>query len=112
MLSNQFQISSHTNAYRRYAFLFFVALVACALWLAPFGSALAQAMGGLDKGTNALQQFYDWLWLIVPIFCTIVGLIMGALYAGDLIRKETLWQYGGGVFFAGVIVGALIKIFF
>ncbi|AEC18860.1 hypothetical protein PT7_0320 [Pusillimonas sp. T7-7] len=96
---------------RHYWFLFIALAVACALLLIP-GISLAQVGGGLEKGTDAAEQFREWLWLIIPIACTIAGLILAFMYSADLIRKDTLWQWGGGVFFGGILVGAIIKLFF
>ena len=96
---------------RTVIYLSLALLGALVLNLVPL-NAFAQSLGGLDKGTSNLELFREWLWLIIPIVCTIAGLIMGAFYSADVIRKDTLIQWGGGVFFAGVIVGAVIKIFF
>lgn len=69
------------------------------------------AFAQFEKGTSALQKFYDWLWLIVPICAAIVGVLIGVAYAADLLRKETAMQWGVGVVFAGAVVGGFIKLF-
>ncbi|MEE9937522.1 MAG: TrbC/VirB2 family protein [Achromobacter xylosoxidans] len=69
------------------------------------------AFAQLEKGTNALQSFKDWLWLIIPICATIIGALIGLAYSGDLVRKDTAIQWGVGVVFAGAVVGGFIKYF-
>ncbi len=111
-MSNQATLNHITdNTSNRYWYMLIALAIACALLLMP-GLSLAQAAGGLEKGTNAAEQFREWLWLIIPIACTIAGLILAFMYSADLIRKDTLWQWGGGVFFGGILVGAIIKLFF
>ncbi|TFL14076.1 hypothetical protein CSC67_07875 [Pusillimonas caeni] len=108
------QFDSPPRAYRHHLKVLHICAVllcACALLMTP-AVGLAQSLGGLEQGTSVLERFREWLWLIIPILCTIAGLVMGAFYSADVIRKDTLIQWGGGVFFAGVLVGAIIKLFF
>lgn len=70
-----------------------------------------RAFAQLEKGTNALQQFKDWLWLIIPICATMIGGLVGLAYSADMIRKDTAIQWGVGVVFAGAIAGGFIKYF-
>lgn len=69
------------------------------------------AFAQLEKGTSALQNFKDWLWLIIPICATMIGGLIGLAYASDLVRKDTAIQWGVGVVFAGAIAGGFIKYF-
>jgi len=69
------------------------------------------AFAQLEKGTSALQNFKDWLWLIIPICATMIGGLIGLAYASDLVRKDTAIQCGVGVVFAGAIAGGFIKYF-
>lgn len=82
-------------------------LAVAALLLLHPGPAFAQ----LEKGTSALQQFKDWLWLIIPICATMIGGLVGLAYSADMIRKDTAIQWGVGVVFAGAIAGGFIKYF-
>lgn len=89
--------------------------LACCAQLAIAALMLLQpelALAQFQKGTTALQKFYDWLWLIVPIGAAIIGIGIGLFYSADMIRKDTAIQWGLGVVFAGAIVGGFIKLLF
>lgn len=71
----------------------------------------AQA-GGLTKTTSTMEKLRDWLWLIIPVVCLIAGGVLGAAYSMDLIRKDTLYTWVGGVIFAGLVAGGIIELVF
>lgn len=70
------------------------------------------AMASFEKGTNGLQGFKDWLWIIVPLAALCIAAVLGLFYSMDVIRKDTLIQWGTGVIFIGAIAGGVIKLFF
>lgn len=70
------------------------------------GLVQAQTTGGLAKTTSALTKFRDNMYIIVPIIAVIAGIILGVMYASDLIRKDTLWNWLIGV----VIVGSIAEV--
>ncbi len=70
------------------------------------------AMAQFQKATTAAETFREWLWLIIPVVALIIAGIFGLLYSAEVIRKETLIQWGGGVVFAGALAGGIIKLFF
>ncbi len=76
-------------------------LMACAS-----GLVQAQTTGGLTKTRTALTTFRDQLYLIVPILAVIAGIVLGVMYASDMIRKDTMWNWGIGV----VIVGSVAEV--
>ncbi|SHI11594.1 hypothetical protein [Pollutimonas bauzanensis] len=70
------------------------------------------ASGGLDQSVSVFEQIRDWLWLIIPVVCLIIGGILGAAYSADLIRKDTMYTWVVGVVFAGLVAGGIIKLVF
>lgn len=74
--------------------------------------AWAQNSGGLARTTSTMEQLRDWLWLIIPVVCLIAGGLLGAAYSMDLIRKDTLYMWTGGVIFAGLVAGGVIELVF
>lgn len=72
----------------------------------------AQTAGGLAKTTSTMEKLRDWLWLIIPVVCLIAGGLLGAAYSMDLIRKDTLYMWTGGVIFAGLVAGGIIELVF
>lgn len=72
----------------------------------------AQTSGGLTRTTSTLEKLRDWLWLIIPVVCLIAGGLLGAAYSMDLIRKDTLYMWTGGVIFAGLVAGGVIELVF
>lgn len=70
------------------------------------------AMAQFEKVTSGLDTFKAWLWLIIPVAALCIAGILGLLYSAEVIRKDTLIQWGGGVVFAGAIAGGIIKLFF
>ena len=72
----------------------------------------AQTSGGLARTTSTMEQLRDWLWLIIPVVCLIAGGLLGAAYSMDLIRKDTLYMWTGGVIFAGLVAGGVIELVF
>ena len=79
-------------------------------WLAALVMLLAQAntfaqtSGGLTRTRTAVGKFRDELVLLAPILAIIACIIIGVLYAKDMIRKETMWQWLVGVVIAGSAV--------
>lgn len=82
--------------------------IACLLLLAAPGPAFAQ----LAKATTGASELQSWLRVIVPVVCICAGLVIGLLYSNDLIRKDTLYQFLGGVAFAGAIGMGIVELFF
>lgn len=72
----------------------------------------AQTSGGLTRTTSTMEKLRDWLWLIIPVVCLIAGGLLGAAYSMDLIRKDTLYMWTGGVIFAGLVAGGVIELVF
>lgn len=70
------------------------------------------AMAQFQRATTAAQTFKDWLWLIVPIIGACIGVCIGLAYSADVVRKDTAIQWGGGIAFAGAVVGGFIGLFF
>jgi len=70
------------------------------------------AMAQFEKVTSGLDTFKAWLWLIIPVAALCIAGVLGLLYSAEVIRKDTLIQWGGGVVFAGAIAGGIIKLFF
>lgn len=104
--THPFIFAKPSHAYR----IAFAALITLAVLLTP-ELALAQT-GGLTKTTTTMEQLRDWLWLIIPVVCLIAGGILGALYSLDIIRKDTLYTWVGGVIFAGLVAGGIIELVF
>ncbi|WP_051439436.1 TrbC/VirB2 family protein [Bordetella petrii] len=89
--------------------------IALALYFVVGVFMLAQpelALANFEKATNAAQTFKDWLWLIIPIVALIIAAFLGLLYSAEIIRKDTLVQWGIGIVFIGAIAGGVIKLFF
>ena len=70
------------------------------------------AMAQLAKVQSAAESFRDWLWVLIPVAALIIAGVLGLLYSMEVIRKDTLIQWGGGVIFAGALAGGIIKLFF
>ncbi|MNU90974.1 hypothetical protein D3C71_808540 [compost metagenome] len=70
------------------------------------------AMAQLEKATTAATAFRTWLWVIIPVLGLIAGGFIGVLYAFDVVRKETAYQWGVGIAFSGAIAGGVIKLLF
>jgi hypothetical protein len=70
------------------------------------------AMAQLAKVQSAAETFRDWLWVLLPVAALIIAGVLGLLYSAEVIRKETLIQWGGGIIFAGALAGGIIKLFF
>ncbi|MDQ1758266.1 hypothetical protein DAI43_23275 [Achromobacter xylosoxidans] len=70
------------------------------------------AMAQLAKVTSAAESFKEWLWVLIPVAALIIAGVLGLLYSMEVIRKDTLIQWGGGVVFAGALAGGIIKLFF
>ncbi|HCN73320.1 MAG TPA: hypothetical protein DIS96_17065 [Pusillimonas sp.] len=90
----------------------FLVLMLGALILILPDLAWAQTSGGLARTTSTMEQLRDWLWLIIPVVCLIAGGLLGAAYSMDLIRKDTLYMWTGGVIFAGLVAGGVIELVF
>lgn len=88
--------------------VFLLAYLALAVLLLQPDLAMAQ----FDKATKAAQSVKDWLWIIIPVLGLVAGGIIGLLYAFDVIRKETAYQWAVGIIFAGAIAGGVIKLVF
>ena len=73
---------------------------------------LAQATGGLSQASTTFTQIKTYLWVIIPIVCVIAGGILGVLYSLDIIRKDTFYQWAGGVVIAGIVAGGLVDLVF
>lgn len=97
----------------RAALIKLVWLVAMAVLLLALPELVnAQTAGGLTKTTSTIEKLRDWLWLIIPVVCLIAGGLLGAAYSMDLIRKDTLYMWTGGVIFAGLVAGGIIELVF
>lgn len=70
------------------------------------------AMAQLAKVTSAADTLKEWLWLLIPVIALIIAGVLGLLYSMEVIRKDTLIQWGGGVVFSGALAGGIIKLFF
>lgn len=70
------------------------------------------AMAQLAKVQSAAETFRDWLWVLLPVAALIIAGVLGLLYSAEVIRKDTLIQWGGGIIFAGALAGGIIKLFF
>lgn len=70
------------------------------------------AIAQLAKVQTAAETFRDWLWILLPVAALIIAGVLGLLYSAEVIRKETLIQWGGGIIFAGALAGGIIKLFF
>ncbi len=70
------------------------------------------ALAQLAKVQSAAEKFHDWLWVLIPVAALIIAGVLGLLYSAEVIRKDTLIQWGGGVIFAGALAGGIIKLFF
>ncbi|MBJ7264310.1 MAG: hypothetical protein JHC61_11555 [Burkholderiaceae bacterium] len=70
------------------------------------------AMAQLAKVQSAAEKFREWLWVLLPVAALIIAGVLGLLYSAEVIRKDTLIQWGGGVIFAGALAGGIIKLFF
>lgn len=70
------------------------------------------ALAQLAKVQSAAEKFHDWLWVLIPVAALIIAGALGLLYSAEVIRKDTLIQWGGGVIFAGALAGGIIKLFF
>lgn len=93
--------------------LFHLAFVAFTLFVLSMPDlAWAQASGGLAKATNSMTKIKDWIWLILPIACVIAGALVGAAYSLDMIRKDDLYKWVGGIIFAGAVAGGIIELVF
>lgn len=95
-----------TAYHRSRSFSMFVYLAFAALMLLQPDLAMAQ----FEKATNGAQTFRDWLWLFIPIAALCIAGLFGLAYSMDLIRKDTLVQWGTGVVFSGAIAGGIIKL--
>lgn len=104
--SNYFGLSPATI----FKILIFCALGALLLVLPEL--SWAQTSGGLTRTTSTMEKLRDWLWLIIPVVCLIAGGLLGAAYSMDLIRKDTLYMWTGGVIFAGLVAGGVIELVF
>ncbi len=99
-----------TSGQALFKVLFLLCLGALMLFLPELG--FAQTGGGLAKATSTMEKLRDWLWLIIPIVCLIAGGLLGAAYSMDLIRKDTLYMWTGGVIFTGLVAGGIIELVF
>lgn len=77
------------------------AWLAMIVMLLAQGNAYAQTTGGLTKAREGLGKFRNEILLTVPILAVIACVIIGMLYANDMIRKETMWQWLVGIVIAG-----------
>lgn len=67
-----------------------------------FANAAVQAQtGGLTRATTGLNSLLSSLKIIVPIVAVIALILIGLLYAADMIRKETMWNWAVGIVVAG-----------
>ncbi|NYT79548.1 conjugal transfer protein [Alcaligenaceae bacterium] len=62
-------------------------------WTAAMVASLTPAMalaqtGGLVKARTAMELLRDNLYIILPIVCVIIGLVIFALYAAEIMRKD------------------------
>lgn len=73
---------------------------------------LSWAQAGLTKTTSFFEKLRDWLWLIIPVACLIIGGLIGWAYSADLIRKDQLYTWIGGTIFAGLVSGAIVELVF
>ncbi|WP_053243770.1 MULTISPECIES: TrbC/VirB2 family protein [unclassified Achromobacter] len=70
------------------------------------------AFAQLEKVQAAAENFRDWLWLVIPVIALIIAGALGLAYSAEVIRKDQLIQWAGGVVFAGALAGGLIKLIF
>src|SRR5690554_2495160 len=57
----------------------------------------AQTSGGLARAQTGLNTLLSSLKIIVPIVAVIALILIGLLYAADMIRKETMWNWAVGI---------------
>lgn len=72
-----------------------------ALFLATASATADAQTGGLTRARTALEKFRDNITLIIPIVAIIACALIGLLYAADMIRKETMWNWMVGIVIAG-----------
>ena len=82
-----------------------------ALFLAVAGTTAQAQTGGLTRARTALEKLRDNITLIIPIIAVIACVLIGMLYAADMIRKETLWNWMVGIVIAGS-AAELVAMFF
>lgn len=70
------------------------------------------ATAQFTKATSAVESFKAWLWIIMPVLGLVAGGFVGLLYAFDVIRKETAYQWAIGIIFAGAIASGIVKLVF
>ncbi|WP_336580075.1 conjugal transfer protein [Alcaligenes sp. CHO6] len=71
------------------------------------GVAHAQ-VGGLTKARTSLETFRDNLYIILPIACVVVGLVIWVLYAAEVMRKDDAIRWGIGVLGAGSVAEMVV----
>lgn len=74
-------------------------LVAAFLMIA--NTAVYAQVGGLQRAETGLNTLLSSLKIIVPIVAVIALIVIGLLYAAEMIRKETMWNWMVGVVVAG-----------
>lgn len=89
-----------------------LALLATAVFAVAFFALPTPAFANLSKATGTIQKIKDWIWIIIPVICLILGGIIGVAYSADVIRKETAYNWIVGVVFAGAIAGGIVELVF
>lgn len=72
------------------------------------GVAHAQAVGGLTKARTSMEVFRDNLYIILPIVCVVIGLVIWVLYAAEIMRKDDAVRWGIGVLGAGSVAEMVV----
>lgn len=77
--------------------------------LVMFTTGVAQAqVGGLTKARTSLELFRDNLYIILPIACVVIGLVIWVLYAAEIMRKDDAVRWGIGVLGAGSVAELVV----
>ncbi|PWE15624.1 TrbC/VirB2 family protein [Alcaligenes aquatilis] len=77
--------------------------------LAILTTSVAHAqVGGLTKARTSLETFRDNLYIILPIACVVVGLVIWVLYAAEIMRKDDAVRWGIGVLGAGSVAEMVV----
>ena len=77
--------------------------------LATLTTGIAQAqVGGLTKARTSLELFRDNLYIILPIACVVIGLVIWVLYAAEIMRKDDAVRWGIGVLGAGSVAELVV----
>ena len=71
----------------------------------------AQAHAALTKARTFLESLEDNIEILIPIVAIIALALLGILYAADMIRKDTLFQWFFGIVIAGSAAELVALIF-